>query len=445
MASGTDTTSVSGNAGQAALDRFAGMMIERMRQMKDTGWKQGWIGGASGFAGLPQNVSGRNYSGSNSFFLQLQTAAMGYRLPVYLTFKQAHNLKAHVLKGEKAFPVVYWDMMVKDKYGKRISSEEYRALGKEEKKGMEVIPFIKAFPVYNVQQTNLAEIQPERMQKLQDKFKVPELRDTAGMYAHSALDRMVETQAWLCPIQVDKRVDGAYYSPSKDHIVLPMKAQFNIGGTPEDTYRGGMEFYSTMLHEMTHSTMTAERLNRDMGGKFGDPKYAKEELVAELTAAMISHSMGFDSKVTDNSAAYLDSWIGVLKQEPKFIVSVMADVNKASDLILDHVDKQRLALGEQPYLAKNDPLVPLGPDEEVPFKNAAIVKTRSGGYAIRASYDGVELGLKNVSKETGKTYFQLTDMKDKAAFLHMTARKTYGPELAVMQRTQKTGTGISMM
>ena len=127
---------------------------------------------------------------------------MGYRLPVYLTFKQAHNLKAHVLKGEKAFPVVYWDMMVKDKYGKRISSEEYRALGKEEKKGMEVIPFIKAFPVYNVQQTNLAEIQPERMQKLQDKFKVPELRDTAGMYAHSALDRMVETQAWLCPIQV---------------------------------------------------------------------------------------------------------------------------------------------------------------------------------------------------------------------------------------------------
>ena len=131
-----------------------------------------------------------------------------------------------------------------------------------------------------------------------------------------------------------------------------MKAQFNIGDSPEETYRGGMEYYSTMLHEMTHSTMTPERLNREMGGRFGDPKYAKEELVAELTAAMISHSMGFDSRITDNSAAYLDSWIGVLKQEPKFIVSVMADVNKASDLILDHVDKQRLALGEQPYLAK---------------------------------------------------------------------------------------------
>ena len=116
-----------------------------------------------------------------------------------------------------------------------------------------------------------------------------------------------------------------------------------------------------MIHEMTHSTMTPERLNREAGAKFGDPKYAKEELVAELTAAMISHSMGFDSRVTDNSAAYLDSWIGALRQEPKFIVSVMADVNKASEMILDRVDAQRISLGEQPYLAKNDarPPVPL--------------------------------------------------------------------------------------
>ena len=436
MAYGTNTSC---NAGQVAIDRFAEMMIARMEQMKASDWKKGWIGGASGFAGLPQNVGGRNYSGSNSFFLQLQTAAQGYQLPVYLTFKQAHNLKAHVLKGEKAFPVVYWDVLVKDKNGHKVSSDEYKAMSKEEKKGIDVIPFFKAFPVYNIDQTNLAEVQPERVQKLMEKFKVPELRDKEGRYVHAALDRMIETQGWLCPIQADKRVDGAFYSPAQDIVVLPMKEQFNIGNTPEEIYRGGMEFYSTMLHEMSHSTMTPERLNREMGGHFGDPKYAKEELVAELTAAMICHSMGFDRKVTDNSAAYLDSWIGVLKQEPKFIVSVMADVNKASDLILDQVDKQRLALNEQPYLTKNDPFAPLGEGEEVPFKNAAIVKTRNGDYAIRASYDGVELGLKKVSKDTAKTYFQLTDYKDKAAFLNMTAHKTFEPELAMMQRTQKTG------
>ena len=430
MAFGTNPSSSTGNAGQVALDRFAEMMIERMEQMKSSDWKQGWIGGANGFAGLPQNVGGRNYSGSNSLFLQLQTAAKGYQLPVYLTFKQAHNLKAHVLKGEKAFPVVYWDMMVKDKDGKKISSDEYKAMTKEERKNLEVIPFIKAFPVYNVDQTNLREVQPERVQKFIDKFKVPELRDTQGMYAHSALDRMIQQQSWLCPIQADKRENGAYYSPSRDIVVLPMKAQFNTGNSPEEIYRDGMEFYSTMLHEMTHSTMTPERLNREMGGKFGDPKYAKEELVAELTAAMISHSMGFDSKITDNSAAYLDSWIGVLKKEPKFIVSIMADVNKASDLILDHADKQRLALGEQPYLAKNDPWQPLDPNEEIPFKNAAIIKNRAGDYMIRASYDGVDLGIKPIEQSTARTYFQLTDIKDKQSFLNMTARKHYQSEIA---------------
>ena len=398
MGSGISTLSSNGNGGQAALDRFAEMMIERMEQMKASDWKQGWIGGANGYAGLPQNVGGRNYSGSNSFFLQLQTAAMGYQLPVYLTFRQANNLKAHVLKGEKAFPVVYWDMLVRDKDGRKVSSDEYRAMSKDEKKDLDVIPFIKSFPVYNVDQTNLREVQPERIQKLVEKFKVPELRDTQGMYAHSALDRMIQQQSWLCPIQADKRENGAYYSPSRDIVVLPMKAQFNTGSTPDEIYRDGMEFYSTMLHEMTHSTITPERLNREMGGRFGDPRYAKEELVAELTAAMISHSMGFDSKITDNSAAYLDSWIGVLKKEPKFIVSIMADVNKASDLILDHVDAQRLALGEQPYLVRNDPLQPMNPNEEVPFKNAAIIKTRSGDYAIRASYDGVDLGMKLIEK-----------------------------------------------
>ena len=398
MASGFNFPSSNGTAGagQLALDRFAEMMIERMEQMKSSDWKQGWIGGGSGYAGLPQNVGGRNYSGSNSFFLQLQTAAKGYELPVYLTFKQAHNLKAHVLSGEKSFPVVYWDMMVKDKDGKKISSDEYKAMTKEERKNLDVIPFVKAFPVFNIDQTNLREVQPERVQKLLDKFKVPELRDTQGMYAHAALDRMIQQQAWLCPIQADKRESAAYYP------------------------------------------------HRLVGGKFGDPKYAKEELVAELTAAMISHSMGFDSKITDNSAAYLDSWIGVLKQEPKFIVSIMADVNKASDLILDHVDNQRLALGEQPYLAKNDPWLPSDPNEEVPFRNAAIFKTRSGDYAIRASYDGVDLGRKPIEKSTARTYFQLTDVKDKESFLNMTARKQYESEIAGIGRSVEKSKSLSI-
>lgn len=135
MASGTDGH---GGSGQQALDRFAQMMIERMEKMKESDWQQGWIGGAAS-SGLPQNVIGRNYSGSNSFFLQLYTAAQGYQLPVFLTFRQAHNFKAHVLKGEKAFPVIYWDMLVRDKDGRKISSDEYRAMSRDERKNLDVI------------------------------------------------------------------------------------------------------------------------------------------------------------------------------------------------------------------------------------------------------------------------------------------------------------------
>lgn len=430
MAFGTDGP---GNSGQIALDRFAEMMVERMERMKDSDWQQGWIGGARS-AGLPQNILGRNYSGSNSFFLQLYSAQQGYELPVFLTFKQAHNFKAHVLKGEKSFPVIYWDMLVRDKDGKKVSSDEYRAMSRDERKNLDVIPFVKAFPVYNIDQTNFREVQPERLQKLLDRFKAPELRDTRGMYVHPALDRMINEQSWLCPIQADRRESGAYYSPSRDIVVLPMKAQFNTGSTPEEVYRDGMEFYSTMLHEMTHSTMTPERLNREACGRFGDPKYAKEELVAELTAAMISHSMGFDSKVTDNSAAYLDSWISVLKQEPKFIVSVMADVNKASEMILDRVDAQRLALGEQPYLAKNDPWLAPVSEEVCPFKNAAIIKTRSGDYAVRASYNGVDMGMKPIGRSTAQLYFRMTDQREKDIFLGNTIRKNYESEIAGIDR-----------
>ena len=105
---------------------------------------------------------------------------------------------------------------------------------------------------------------------------------------------------------------------------------------------------------------------------------------------------------------------------------------------------QCLARGVEPYLVKNDPLAPVSADEEMPFRNAAIVKTRSGDYAIRASYDGVELGLKKVSRETAKTFFQLTDWKDKEAFLNMTARKTYEPEITMMCRNRNAGTGLGI-
>ena len=98
MKNGTENSAKSQS--EKAAELFTEMMIDRMEVMKSGGWEKGWIAG-NDVGGLPQNVTGRNYSGSNSFFLELNTAMKGYKTPVYLTFMQAQDLKAHILKGGK--------------------------------------------------------------------------------------------------------------------------------------------------------------------------------------------------------------------------------------------------------------------------------------------------------------------------------------------------------
>ena len=329
---------------EKAIDRFAQMMVTRLEEMKGQQWEKGWIDGGGRTQGLPQNLSGRRYSGHNDFFLQLHTAINGYDAPVYATYKQIRDAGATVNKGEKAMPVIYWNISHKDENGQKISDEAFDAMTKAEQAKVKTIPIMMGYYVWNLQQTNFAEVKPEQYAKLTGQFKAPHVADTKGMYESKEFDAMIDKQAWVCKI---KNVEGAgaSYSPSKDEITVPMKAQFKIHDTPEEIYKDGMEYYSSIAHEMAHSTGVEKRLGRDMEGHFGDPKYAKEELVAELTAAMVGNTMGFDKRILDNNAKYVDGWMDTLKKEPRFILSVMADVNKASKMILDHVDAQRLEMG----------------------------------------------------------------------------------------------------
>lgn len=332
-----------------AVEAFAAMIISRLEEVKASEWKKGWIGG-NGYQGMPQNMNGRTYSGTNSLFLFMHTAMNNYAAPIYLTFLQKEKEGLRLNKGAKAMPVVYWDWNIKDAEGKKVSLTDYRSMSKEEREHCEARPFLRSFRVYNIDQTNMKEVNKEKYDKLVAQFQSPKVADTQGMYKNAALDRMFEHQEWLCKIHCDKPSAGAFFNPTHDFIVIPQKEQFKIGKTESDIYKDGMEYYSTALHEMTHSTGTAERLNRNMEGRYGDPKYAKEELVAELSAAMVGNTMGFDKRITDNSAAYIDSWLHTLREEPRFIMSVMADVNKASNLILEKIDEQKLALGEKPIL-----------------------------------------------------------------------------------------------
>lgn len=334
----------------AALQRFAEMLIKRMEEMQKD-WHKGWIGGGSMF-GLPQNISGRTYEGSNAFLLFLHTAENGYKAPVYMTYGQLYKEGAHVLKGEKAVPVFKWGFSIKDKDGKKVTEEEFDNMTDDEKKECKRRPFLKIYPEFNIDQTNMSEVNKEKYDAVVSQFRktdVPTITD--GMYVNKAIDRMMEKQEWVCKIQYDKEEKGAFYSPAKDIVVLPTKAQFRIHpDDPEECFKDGQEYYGTALHEMAHSTGHPSRLDRLKPAAFGSPEYAKEELVAELTSAMVGNTLGFDRRISDNNVAYLQNWTSALRKEPKFIVTVMADVNKASRIIIENIDKQRIALGEKPLV-----------------------------------------------------------------------------------------------
>ena len=108
---------------QLAIEKFADMMIARMEEMKESHWKKGWIDGTGGY-GLPQNIASGTLNGGNSFFLQLDTAMNGYKMPLYMTFLQAQNMGLRINKGAESMPVIFWDMLYKDQNGKKVDRSD---------------------------------------------------------------------------------------------------------------------------------------------------------------------------------------------------------------------------------------------------------------------------------------------------------------------------------
>lgn len=336
------------------LQKFAEMMSNIITKAKSKNWTQGWLGVKGTILGLPQNITGRTYSGGNSFFLMADTSEKGYNTPVYMTFKQAKDRNLHVNAGEKSVPIFKWGLSIKDEKGKTVSEEDYNAMSKEERDKFSVRPYPKVYHVFNIDQTNLSEVNKKKYDAIVARFKAPdeEVKDSKGMYINDALDRMFKEKAWHCDIRYNKPSSRAFYVPSQDFIVLPMKEQFNIGKTAEEVYRDGMEYYSTALHEMAHSTGHESRLNRQFGAKRTEG-YAHEELIAEMTAALVGSTMGFDKKILENNANYLKGWLENLKRNPESITTIMSDVGKASDMIIEKIDEQRVALGQTPLKEGN--------------------------------------------------------------------------------------------
>ncbi len=338
---------------QNAIEAFTDHMVKVMEDMKRSDWKKGWSVGSNGMFGLPMNIKGFTYSGVNAMITSFHTLDNGYTAPVYMTFKQASKYGCHVKEGERAIPII--NVGVHKYYNRKlISDEEYDQLLDEEKDKVYKMHHITSFAEFNIDQTNLKEVNKDLYDKLVSLFhgEAPSY-DREGMFASPELDRMLKNQEWVCSVDCSHVTDSAYYRPSTDQIVIPMKEQFKVSDTPDEIFKDGQEFYSTALHEMVHSTGHQSRLNRPVSS-FRIKECAKEELIAELTSAQVCSALGFDKRINRNSAAYLVSWVHKLSRDPNYIREVMPQVNRASKMVLENIDKQRVALGLQPLMRSGE-------------------------------------------------------------------------------------------
>ena len=155
---------------------------------------------------------------------------------------------------------------------------------------------------------------------------------------------MIDENLFFCPINQVKG-DKAYYSPANDHIVVPKREQFVDGEA----------FATNTLHECAHATGADSRLDRHLGAhSFGSPEYAREELIAELSAAVISSQYGMSKHIKSDSAQYLKSWLGSLQQGPEYLKSVLGDVRRSSGMIIQRLEsiQQEMARGEEADFGK---------------------------------------------------------------------------------------------
>lgn len=298
---------------EQAVAKYAEMMVKTIEGLKE-GWRKAWITGSGCFA--PVNADGKRYNGINVFLLMLLQGDRGWELPVYVTFNRCKQLGGHVLKGEKATPVFFWKLMTKTDAGEYVEADANTKT--------KVFPVLRSYDVFNVAQTSLADDAPEKVKKWRTLYPIAEPVAEGEMYEDERMDRMIDG-GWLCPIrQTEQGV--ACYSSTTDIITVPKKTLFQGADA-------GMEFYAAALHEMAHSTGHEKRLNRSLRNKFGSDEYGREELVAELTAAVIGQGLGFSLGVQRNNAAYLSGWLKSIRKEPRFLMSVLSDVNKAVEMI----------------------------------------------------------------------------------------------------------------
>jgi antirestriction protein ArdC len=266
-------------------------------------WEKPWK--SPRFAGgpFPRNfLTGKPYRGINVMLLW----SSDYTSPFWLTFKQAQELKGHVRKGEAGTPIVFYKQLPEDQ------KEQAAKDGDESERA----PFLLChYTVFNVEQCDgltLPEIDPPTNTPDVDEDELCE----------GIVSAWTNRPALHLTSPTEHR---AYYRPSTDSVHMPARSRFV----------DAPHYYSTLYHELVHSTGHASRLNRTFGDRFGDELYSKEELVAEMGAAFLCAIAGIANEYTDrNTAAYIQNWISKLEEDNRLVLHAAANAQRAADCIL---------------------------------------------------------------------------------------------------------------
>jgi antirestriction protein ArdC len=251
---------------------------------------------AAGRITRPLRFNGQPYSGINILSLWMSATAQGFAAPIWMTFRQAMELNAHVRKGEKGSLVVYANAIM--------CTEHDGETGKDVERE---IPYLKGYTVFNVEQID----------------GLPDHYYAKAVLRLGPVARIERADNFFADCKATIRHGGnrAYYAHEVDYVQMP-------------PFRDAESYYSTLAHEMTHWTKHSSRIARDLGRKqWGDEGYAQEELVAELGAAFLCADLDLASEPREENASHIANWLEALKNDTRFIFKAAAHAQRAVDFL----------------------------------------------------------------------------------------------------------------
>jgi len=266
-------------------------------------WKQPWI------QNRPQNIQGRHYTGINWFLLGLASA--DYPSQTYATYKAWQGRGAQVSRGQRGTHIIFY----KEYRGAPGTTDSASAVGDDGKVSRRVARGYTVFAAEQCEGEAAVEIATASPQN-------PNVAESLA-----SVDKLTTDYSAGESITIKTEGDRAYYVPKTDTVVLP----------PMSAFASTEAYYSTLLHEITHSTGTASRCNRDKANnRFGTEAYAYEELVAEIGSAMLCATLGVEDSPREDHAQYVANWLQVIKGNKRAVFNAAAAAQRAANYVLKY-------------------------------------------------------------------------------------------------------------